>query len=303
MKYVDTALFLIGQGFKNIWKQKWATLFSILVMTATIFLFGSTYAAMRNIDHLVKKAESNVGMTVFFDTELTEEEILTIGRQISRRDEVSGMVFTDAETAWENFKKIYFEGNEDLAEGFADDNPLAGSASYEIFLNDMEDQDDFAEWLLSVPGVRKVNYSHTAAETLVSLGRVVVTASAVLIAVLLVIAVSLISNCVSLTISMRKNEIHIMRCVGAANGMILCPFLLEGAIVGLIGAGIPVALCLLLYQPVVEKLESAIPLLKTTVDFVPVSSVAAVVIPVGLLLGVGLGLLGSLWSIRKHLKV
>ncbi len=85
--------------------------------------------------------------------------------------------------------------------------------------------------------------------------------------------------------------------------MILCPFLLEGAIVGLIGAGIPVALCLLLYQPVVEKLESAIPLLKTTVDFVPVSSVAAVVIPVGLLLGVGLGLLGSLWSIRKHLKV
>lgn len=101
---------------------------------------------------MVRNAESTVGITVFFNEDMSEDDIQKIGDEIRARDEVKEVKYVSAEEAWENFKKEYFKGVEDLAEGFADDNPLAGSASYEIYLKDIDMQDDMVAWLGTVQG-------------------------------------------------------------------------------------------------------------------------------------------------------
>lgn len=103
-----------------------------------------------------------MGITVLFEEDLSEEEILAIGDEIGRRNEIKEIRYTSAEEAWETFKTEYFAGNEELAEGFSDDNPLAGSASYSIFLKDIESQDVVVGYLEGIDGVRQVNYSNSA---------------------------------------------------------------------------------------------------------------------------------------------
>ena len=133
-------------------------------MAACIFLFCILYSVVVNVQHMVKAMEDTVGVTVFFDEGLSEEEIQAIGDVISARSEVADMRFVSAEEAWESYKEDYFAGMPELAEGFEEDNPLANSASYELYLNDIEDQQEFVEYLESIDGVRQVNYSEIAAQ-------------------------------------------------------------------------------------------------------------------------------------------
>ncbi len=321
--------FLIGRGLRNIFKNPMTSFFSLLIMVTTIFLFCTSYATLINIRSVVRQAEDSVGITVFFDEGLSEAEIRRIGEGIGAREEVSRMVFTSAEDAWENFKQIYFKGNEDLADGFIDDNPLANSASYEVFLARLADQQDFVEYLEGLDGVRKVNASNLLAEGLSNLGRIIefVTVlvfvvlpvisvmlfrstlgriiefvTGLVIVVLLVISVMLISNSVSVAIAMRKDEIHIMRYIGATNRFIRFPFILEGAVIGLVGAAIPLAVVWYFYDPVVHDLSKRLMAFGTLLNFLKRGEVFKTLLPVALLLSIGIGITGSIFSMRRHLK-
>ena len=294
--------FLIGRGLRNIFKNPMTSFFSLLIMVTTIFLFCTSYATLINIRSVVRQAEDSVGITVFFDEGLSEAEIRRIGEGIGAREEVSRMVFTDAEDAWENFKQIYFKGNEDLADGFIDDNPLANSASYEVFLARLADQQDFVEYLESIEGVRKVNASNLLAEGLSNLGRIIEFVTMVVLAVLFIISVMLISNSVSVAIAMRKDEIHIMRYIGATNRFIRFPFILEGVILGLVGAAIPLAVVWYFYDPVVHDLSKRLMAFGTLLNFLKRGEVFKTLLPVALLLSIGIGIAGSIFSMRRHLK-
>ena len=134
---ISTFFYTIKQGLVNIWKNKMFSLASIATMTACIFLFGLFYSIVTNFQAMVKDAESGVAVTVFFDAGISEQRIEEIGDLIKQRVEVSHCEYTSADEAWESFKDVYFDGNEDAASSFAGDNPLANSASYSIYMNDI----------------------------------------------------------------------------------------------------------------------------------------------------------------------
>ena len=208
-----------------------------------------------------------------------------------------------AEEAWESYQEEYFADMPELAEGFAEDNPLANSASYEIYLNHIEDQDEFVEYLESIDGIRRVNYSETAAEGLSGISRVVGYVSAGLILILLGVSVFLISNTVSMAITVRKEEIKIMRLIGATDFLIRAPFVVEGMMIGLVGAAIPLAAMYFLYLNTVEYVTEKFRLLSGLIRFLPVGQVYPEMAAISLALGGGLGFIVSFMTIRKHLRV
>lgn len=299
---ISTLWYCIRQGFGSIRKHKLFTLASIGTMAACIFLFCVFYSIVVNVQYMVKSMENTVGVTVFFDEGLSEEEIKSIGDVIAARQEVAGINYISAEEAWENYKQEYFADMPELAEGFAQDNPLANSASYEIYLKDIGNQQEFVDYLKSITGVRKVNYSEMAATGLASINNVVGYVSMGIILILLGVAVFLISNTIAITINARKDEIKIMRMIGATNFLIRAPFVVEGIIIGLIGAGIPLLIVYYAYGYAVRFCISRLSILSRLLTLLPVGTVFQVLIPVALGLGLGIGLFGSAFSIRKHLR-
>ena len=244
---ISTFWYCLKEGVKNICRNVWFSLASVATISACIFLFCLFFSIIVNIQHVVKNVEGTIGITVFFDEDLSEDAIRAIGAEIRDRQEVSDMEFTSAQEAWESMKKDYFAGHEELAEGFADDNPLAGSASYQIFLSDITFQDQMVEYLYQLPGVRQVNYSNSAAAGLSSFNAVIGILSLVIIGVLLAVSVFLISNTINVAASFRKNENEIMRYIGATNYMIRAPFVVEGIVIGLMGAFFPLVGMYFLY--------------------------------------------------------
>lgn len=279
------------------------SLASIATMAACIFLFGIFFAIATNFQSMVKTAEEGVAVTAFFREGITEEEVEAIGDKISKRAEVSKYIYVSAEDAWNDFKEIYFEGAEQLAEGFANDNPLANSAHYEIYLNDISMQDALVTYLQSIDGVRKVNQSEVAANTLSDFNSLISYISIGIILILLAVSAFLISNTVTIGISVRKEEISIMKLIGATDYFVRAPFVVEGVLIGLIGSALPLALLYVLYSKVVVYIAGKFSFLSNMMNFLPVRDVFETLVPVALILGVGIGFLGSRITIHKHLKV
>lgn len=295
--------YCIKQGLKNIWRNKMFSLASVATMSACIFLFGIFFCVVENFQYMVREAEKSVAVTVFFEEGLSQEQMDEIGVKISERIEVSDTVFVSADESWEEYKEIYFEDAPELAEGFQDDNPLANQAHYEIYLKDVESQDELVAWLSSVEGIRKINESAQVADILTNFNLLVGYISVAVILLLLCVSVFLISNTVTIGIAVRREEIAIMKLIGATNGFVKAPFVVEGMIIGLVGASLPLGLLYLLYTRLVEYTADKFNALTGLLQFLPVNEMFRVLVPVGLALGVGIGFFGSFFTIRKHLRV
>ena len=245
---IRTALYCLKQGLVNIKRNKLFSLASISTIAACVFLIGMFYTIVVNFQYIVKSAEDQVGITIFFNEGIDQAGIDAIGAQIAANDKVANYTFTSAEEAWDNFKVEYFKQNEDLAEGFKDDNPLANSASYTVYLKNIEDQKSFSDEMSQVEGVRTVNYSEGTVSAMTSFGKLVGYASVAIIVVLLAVGIFLISNTVMIGISVRKKEIKVMKLIGASNIFVRAPFIIEGIVIGLVGATIPLVLIKVLYE-------------------------------------------------------
>lgn len=300
---ISTFWYCLKQGLKNICRNIWFSLASVATISACIFLFCLFFSMIANIQYMVKHVESTVGITVLFEEDLSEEEILAIGDEIGRRNEIKEIRYTSAEEAWETFKTEYFAGNEELAEGFSDDNPLAGSASYSIFLKDIESQDVVVGYLEGIDGVRQVNYSNSAVAGFSSLNKVIGMLSLVIIGVLFAVSIFLINNTISVAAAFRKSESQIMRLIGATNFMIRAPFIVEGVLIGMIGAAIPLAGMYFLYTRAVTYIAERFRIFSNVIDFIPITRIYPSMILVAMVLGVGIGFFGSFFTIRKYLKV
>lgn len=300
---ISSFFYTLKQGVKNIWSNRLFSLASIATMAACIFLFGLFYAIAANFQAMVKSAEEGVAVTAFFDEGISEEQIEDIGDKISKRAEVAKFDFVSAEDAWNEFQKTYFEGNEELAAGFADDNPLANSAHYEIYLNDISMQDALVTYLESIDGIRKVNQSEVAANTLSDFNSLISYISIGIIMILLAVSTFLISNTVTIGISVRKEEIGIMKLIGATDYFVRAPFVVEGILIGLIGSALPLAILYVLYSKLVVYIAGKFSFLSNMMEFLPVNQVFETLLPVALILGVGIGFLGSCITIHKHLRV
>jgi len=279
------------------------SLASMATMSACIFLFGLFFAIVTNFQAMVKDAESGVAVTVLFDEGITQEQIDAIGQEIKKRVEVSEYEFISPEQAWEEFKGDYFGDNAEAAAGFADDNPLANSASYAIYMNDISMQPVLVDFLEGLDGVREVRHSEVAGRTLTDFNSLIGYISVGIILILLLVAVFLISNTVTTGIAVRKDEIGIMKLIGATDYFVRAPFVVEGVLIGLIGSVVPLALLYFLYRKVVFYISDKFSFLSSLLNFLPAQKVFHTLVPVGLVLGVGIGFLGSWITIRKHLKV
>ena len=153
-------------------------------------------------------------------------------------------------TTGEEFQKSYLDDNPEVAAGFEEDNPLANSDNYEVYLESVEYQDDVVKFAEKLEGVRKVNRSDTVAKALESFNVLLAIFTAVIITILLIVAIFLISNTVSMGITIRKEEIAIMKLIGATDYLVRAPFIVEGVVIGLIGASVPLGLLYVLYDKV-----------------------------------------------------
>lgn len=300
---ISSFVYCIQQGFKNLWRHKLYSLASTATMAACIFMFGIFFCLVQNVNHIVKVAESSVAITVFFEEELTENEIIQIGEKIATRTEVSDMVYVSAEEAWEEYKEIYFSENPQLAEGFADDNPLANSAHFEIYVSDVELQDELVTYIESIEGIRKINQSEDIANILSDFNVLIGYASVAIIGLLLAVSIFLISNTITIGINSRREEIGIMKLIGATNAFARTPFLIEGIIIGFVGAVIPLIVLFFGYSKLVAYVTGEFNLLTGVLQFLPVMELFKTLIPIALVLSVGIGFFGSFFTTRKHLRV
>ncbi len=278
------------------------SLASIATMSACIFMFGIFYILIANINVMVQSVQEGVAITVFFDAGLEEERIKEIGDDIRKRTDVSNVVFVSAEEAWESFKDVYFEGNEEYAEGFSE-NPLEDFANYEVYLKDVSQQTGLVTYIESLDGVREVKQSQAVADTLTEFNKVLSLVSSGIILILLCVAVFLINNTVSVGISVRKEEIGIMKLIGATDFLVRFPFVVEGIVIGLVGAAIPLGLLFVLYDKIVVYALEKFSFVGSFMEFVQPEILFQGLAPVAVVLGVGIGFLGSVWTVRKHLKV
>ena len=300
---MSTFWYCLKQGIANICRNILFSLASIATISACIFLFCLFFSLAANVIHGARTAQETVGISVFFDEGMTEDEILAAGEEIKGWKEVRQAEYTSAEEAWDTFKAQYFEGAEDLAEGFENDNPLANSASFEIFLNDISDQESVADRLEAMDGVRRVRYSRTLAAGFTSVGKMIGLISALIIGVLLAVAVFLISNTISVAAAFRRRENEIMRYIGATNFMIRAPFLVEGLLLGLLGALVPLGGIWVLYEKGMLYLEENYSMITGLVEPLALGTIFPYMTGGALMLGVGIGLLVSFVTIQRHLRV
>ena len=300
---ISTVGYSMKQGVKNIGRNKMFSIASIATMAACIFLFGLFYSIVINFNYIVEKAEEGVAITVFFEEDATKSQKDKIGDELKTADGVLEVNYISADEAWDKFKGDYFGESGDLAEGFKSDNPLANSDNYEVYMEDVSKQKDVVAFAEGLDGVRKVNKSDVVAKTLTSVNKLVGYVSVAIIAILLAVSIFLISNTVTMGITVRREEIAIMKYIGAKDGFVRAPFVIEGLIIGAVGAVIPLVMLYFMYDKAISYIMTRFSLLNNIVDFLPVATVYKTLLPVGIILGVGIGFLGSFFTIRKHLKV
>ncbi len=314
---ISTIGYVGKQGVKNIWRNKMFSLASIATMSACIFLFGLFFSILVNFQHIIRTAEEGVAITVFFDEDATEAQKREIGEELESHQGVSDVVYVSADEAWEEFQKQYFGDNPELAEGFKNDNPLASSDNYEVYMQTTDDnqsllarsrslsetQKELVEFAQQLDGVREVNRSDVVANTLSSVNTLVAVVSIAIIIILFGVSIFLISNTVTMGITVRKEEIAIMKYIGAKDFVVRSPFVIEGLIIGIFGAALPLVLLYFLYDKAVQYIMERFSILQNIIDFLPVGTVYQILLPVGLVMGIGIGFLGSFFTVRKHLKV
>ena len=308
---LSTLGYSIKQGVKSIWRNKMFSLASVATMAACIFMFSIFYSVVVNFNYMMKNVESSVNIVVYFNEETDQATIDTIGVQIASKTSLIKQIdYVSADDAWDEYITEYLnldEGDEEAKERAKNlinpnDNPLANSAHYNVYVNRIEDQNAVVEYIKTLEGVRDVSQQQEASATLSTLNRVVGYVSIAIILILLAVSAFLISNTVTVGISVRK-EIGIMKLIGATNLFVRAPFLIEGMLIGLVGAAIPLLLWYMIYGRVISYAMNNFSALTNIMTFLPVNEVFRTLLPVGVLLGIGIGLIGSIFTIRRHLKV
>ena len=298
---LSTIKYTVQQGLRNIAKNKMFSIASVATMVACIFLFGVFYALIANVQEVMRTVEESLPIVVYFDKEATQKDKDNIERNLLQREDVLEVNYISAEEGWDEFKKVYFGEDSEALTGF-EENPLADSDNFEVYLKSVESQEEVVKFAEELKGVRKVRASASAAETLKTISVLLATISGVIVALLLIVAIFLISNTVSMGITIRREEIAIMKYIGAKDSFVRAPFILEGVLIGLVGAALPLTLLYFVYKGAIDYVTTEFALIVGSIKFLSVGKLYLTLLPVGLALGVGIGFVGSYFTIKRHLK-
>ena len=294
--------YLISEGFRNFLKNKKSTGASLMIMCATMLIFGLFFLIGENVNHMVKEVESEQGMQVYMYKDATEEQIEKLGNEIKNLDYVAKVTFVSKEEALDSIKKSWGDKGDKLLKAYeGDKNPLG--VSYIVTLTDLTKKDDVRANIAKLENVKEITIKDKVMSALINVANGIRIVSGVILVLLIVISIFIIANTIKLTVHARRKEISIMKYVGATNGFIRWPFIVEGVIIGIVSAIISILILGISYNFIVGKILTSTIATQIGISLLTFSDVFALVITVYLLLGIGIGILGSVISMRKYLEV
>lgn len=297
----STIRYFLKEGFSGLKKNLLMTVASIIAVAACISIMSFSYCVVSNLQYMLDQMEDSIGISVFLKGDLTSEDIENMKTTISGLDHVTNVTYISPTDALDQLKDQW-GADEDIFIGLDDsNNPL--SHSFQVELDQIESQDAVLAELQKIEGVDKVEYGQSLSEMLMSISNVFQIAGILVMLVLGVISVMIIINTIRISVMNRRVEINIMKYVGATDWFIRWPFIIEGIIIGLIGAILPMLVGMPMYGKTVSLFYNHIPFVENFVRFRVVSDVFSFVLPAALIFGILLGVVGSVTSIRKHLQV
>ena len=292
--------YLIGEGFSNVFKNKKSTGASLMIMCATMIIFGIFLILGENINHFVAEVESAQGMQVFINNDATQEQIDEIGEKIRAIDGVSTTEFVSKDAALNQMKEK-FGDKKDLLSGYEENNIFP--ASYVITLTDLSKSKDVQNQILTFDNIKKITSKDETITTLINLANGIKIVTGVILFLLIIISIFIIANTIKLTVHARRKEISIMKYVGATNGFIRWPFIVEGMIIGILASSISITIVGIAYSVIAENMVNSRFMQVINMSLVTFGDMFNSIIFVYMLLGIGIGALGSVISMRKYLKV
>ena len=292
--------YLIGEGFANVFKNKKSTGASLMIMCATMIIFGIFLILGENINHFVDEVESVQGVQVFINNDATQEQIDEIGDKIRQIDGVSTVEYVSKDDALQQMKDR-FGDKQDLLEGYEENNIFP--ASYVVTLTDLTKSQEVQDQILTFDNIKKITSKDETVTTLINLANGIKIVTGVILVLLVIISIFIIANTIKLTVHARRKEISIMKYVGATNGFIRWPFIVEGMIIGVFASIISIAIVGFAYNIIAQKLISSEFMQVINMSLVTFGDMFNSIIFVYMLLGIGIGALGSVISMRKYLKV
>lgn len=286
--------YLVKEGGRNAWQNRLMALASVGVLVCCLLLTGFAYLVFVNVDQMFQNAYEQNVMAVYLDASQTDEQVTAIGLTLNNMSNVAQVEYLSKE----DFLAQYAGSleSETMDSFMGDNNPLPDT--YIVSMANLELFQQTLDEIAAIPGVEEVSYDADTAETLTAVRRVVLAVGGSVIVVLLIVSLFIIVNTIKLTVHNRRLEIYIMKSVGATDGFVRFPFVVEGLLVGVTAGSIGYGLIALLYHTVVKNFAFENPLLQ----LVPFSSQWLPLLLCFLGGGVLVGICGSVISMSKYLK-
>ena len=298
MKY-NRLGYLIGEGFSNVFKNKKSTMASIIIMCATMIIFGLFLIIGENVNHFVDNLKLQQGFQVFMKEDATQEEMDKVKEDIRALDGISTIEFVSKEQGL-NTMKEKLKDEKGVLDGF---NVQKIKASYIVKVTDLERSKTIQSEVEKIDNVVKITISNETAMKLISIAKVIRIATGVILLLLIIISTFIISNTIKLTVHSRRKEISIMKYVGATNSFIRWPFIVEGIVIGIISSIISIIIVGGTYNIITTKMAESDFVRVMGMNLVGLNEMLTSIILVYLILGIGIGTVGSVVSMRKYLKV
>ncbi len=298
MKY-NRLGYLIGEGFSNVFKNKKSTMASIIIMCATMIIFGLFLIIGENVNHFVDNLKLQQGFQVFMKEDATQEEMDKVKEDIRALDGISTIEFVSKEQGL-NTMKEKLKDEKGVLDGF---NVQKIKASYIVKVTDLERSKTIQSEVEKIDNVVKITNSNETAMKLISIAKVIRIATGVILLLLIIISTFIISNTIKLTVHSRRKEISIMKYVGATNSFIRWPFIVEGIVIGIISSIISIIIVGGTYNIITTKMAESDFIRVMGMNLVGLNEMLTSIILVYLILGIGIGTVGSVVSMRKYLKV
>ena len=305
MKYSRLGYF-IGEGFGNVFKNKKSTGASLMIMCATMIIFGIFLVLGENINYIVAEVEDAQGIQVFLNSDATEDQIVELGEKIRNlkidgTPAVNSAVRKTKEDAL-NTMKERFKEKQDLLEGFSGENNIF-SESYVVTLTDLNLSEQVQSEISKMDNVKRITSKDQTVTTLLRLANGIKIVTLIILVLLILISIFIIANTIKLTVHARRKEISIMKYVGATNNFIRWPFIVEGIIIGIFASAISILLVGLAYNAVADSLVNSQFMQLINMSLLKFSDMFNYILITYMALGIGIGALGSIISMRKYLKV
>ena len=292
--------YFFSEAFGGVIRNRLMSIASIGTVAACIFIIAISYCALTNVDYMLEQLESSIGIAVFLDDDVDSDKVLQINDELLTIDHVESVSYISPEDALNDLKESW--DADEILSGFDEtNNPL--SSSFEVSLDDIAYQSDVVNKIEQIDGVRNIRHAESETQILVKVSNFLSIFGITLILVLAVISVIIITNTIKLSVFTRRTEISIMKYVGATDWFIQWPFVIEGIIIGLVGASIPIVAAWPLYNKVIDLVYKHVPMIQSIVSFKFGIDIFSVLLPGALLFGAFLGVMGSMISLRKHLDV